>query len=70
MYKISDTELIITEEKKIYHLDLAQNQISNDIILVGDPSRVDIIKKNLIKLVTNIRTENLKLVLGSIKTKK
>ena len=50
MYKISDTELIITEEKKIYHLDLAQNQISNDIILVGDPSRVEIIEKKFDKI--------------------
>ena len=36
MKAIQDTELIITKDKKIYHLNLDKTQIANDIILVGD----------------------------------
>ena len=40
---IDDTELILNEENKIYHLNLSKEQIANDIILVGDPDRVNLI---------------------------
>jgi uridine phosphorylase len=40
---ISDTELILTNDKKIYHLNLSKDQIADDIILVGDPDRVTLI---------------------------
>ena len=43
MNMISDTELILTTEKKIYHLNLSKEQIADDIILVGDPYRVSVI---------------------------
>ena len=48
---IQDTELILTPEKKIYHLNLSKEEIANDIILVGDPSRVSLIssKFNMIE---------------------
>jgi uridine phosphorylase len=37
---IAPSELIITEEGKIYHLNLRPNDIATDIILVGDQNRV------------------------------
>jgi uridine phosphorylase len=40
---IADTELILTPEKKIYHLNLSKEEIADDIILVGDPDRVAVI---------------------------
>ena len=40
---ISDTELILNDDKKIYHLNLSKDQIADDIILVGDPGRVALI---------------------------
>ena len=40
---IGATELILNQEKKIYHLNLSKEQISNDIILVGDPNRVSLV---------------------------
>ena len=43
MNMISDTELILTDDKKIYHLNLSKDQIADDIILVGDPDRVTLI---------------------------
>ena len=43
MHKLQDTELILTPENKIYHLNLSKNEIADDIILVGDPDRVAVI---------------------------
>ena len=40
---IPETELILTEKKRIYHLNLIREEIARDIILVGDPSRVKMI---------------------------
>ena len=37
---IAPSELIITEEGKIYHLNLHPNDIATDIIVVGDQNRV------------------------------
>ena len=42
---IPQTELIITEEGRIYHLDLKPNEIGQTIILVGDQERVPTISK-------------------------
>ena len=70
MYKISETELIITEEKKIYHLGLMQNQIGKDIILVGDPSRVEIIKKKFDKINFQHTHREFKTCIGQYKNKK
>ncbi len=40
---IASSELLITPEGRIYHLNLLPEQIAEDIILVGDPARVDMI---------------------------
>ena len=45
MKPLKETELIITKEKKIYHLNLEKKQIADDIILVGDQNRVSQISK-------------------------
>ena len=45
MKTIPDTELILSKDKKIYHLNLNKKQISDDIILVGDQDRVSQISK-------------------------
>ena len=43
MHIIAETELILTPENKIYHLNLSKDEIADDIILVGDPERVSVI---------------------------
>jgi uridine phosphorylase len=43
MHIIAETELILTPENKIYHLNLSKDEIADDIILVGDPDRVSVI---------------------------
>jgi uridine phosphorylase len=45
MTTIKDTELIITKDNKIYHLNIDKNQIAKNIILVGDQDRVSQISK-------------------------
>ena len=40
MRTVKNTELIITKKRKIYHLNISRKDIANDIIIVGDPSRV------------------------------
>ena len=55
MKAIQDTELIITENKKIYHLNLDKKQIADDIILVGDQSRVSQISKHFDKITDKIQ---------------
>ena len=42
MNKIADTELILNNDR-IYHLNLSKDMISDNIILVGDPERVDLV---------------------------
>jgi len=45
MNNFKDSELIITPDGRIYHLNLKEEEISDNIILVGDPERVSKISK-------------------------
>lgn len=47
---IQSSELIINADGSIFHLHLKPEQIADNIILVGDPGRVELISK----LLTNI----------------
>ena len=40
MNKLKDSELILTSSGRIYHLNLKEEEVSDNIILVGDPERV------------------------------
>lgn len=42
---LQPSELILTPDGKIYHLDLAPSQLANTIITVGDPGRVETVSK-------------------------
>jgi uridine phosphorylase len=41
--KIGESELIINQDGSIFHLHLLPEDIANDIILVGDPGRVEVV---------------------------
>ena len=43
--KISESELILNPDGSVYHLRLLPEHIADDVILVGDPARVEIISK-------------------------
>ena len=41
MNKLKDSELILTSSERIYHLNLKDEEVSDNIILVGAPERVN-----------------------------
>jgi len=43
MNHLAESELIVNSDGSIYHLHLHPDQIAQDIIVVGDPQRVDVI---------------------------
>ncbi|PCJ27422.1 MAG: phosphorylase [Flavobacteriales bacterium] len=43
MNKLATSELILNDDNSIYHLKLHPQQLAKDIIVVGDPGRVEII---------------------------
>ncbi len=45
MSKFSDTDLILQKDGSVYHLNLLPNHISDTIIAVGDPNRVNQVSK-------------------------
>ena len=45
MERIGDSELILNKDKSIFHLHLKEENIADDIILVGDPGRVKTVSK-------------------------
>ncbi len=47
---IKESELIVNNDGTIFHLHLKPDQISDKIILVGDPARVDLVASNFDKL--------------------
>lgn len=46
MKKIPHTELIVNKDGSIYHLKLRPEQLADDIIIVGDPNRVEMVSKH------------------------
>ena len=59
---IAPSELIVTDEGRIYHLDLHPDDIADDIIVVGDQERVPLYPIILIKLILKELKENLLLI--------
>lgn len=54
-----ESELIITSEKKIYHLNLGPEDIADNIIIVGDPGRVQAISKHFDKIELKVQNREL-----------
>ena len=46
MLNQNESELIFNDDGSVYHLKLKPSNISNSIILVGDPQRVELISKH------------------------
>jgi uridine phosphorylase len=67
---IADTELILTLEKKIYHLNLSKEEIADDIILVGDPARVALISSKFDTIEYKIQNREFVTHTGTLNGKK
>lgn len=69
MNSIAPSELILNEDKSVYHLHLHKNDIAGTIITVGDPERVDIIAKHLVKIRVKKRNREFYTITGEYKGK-
>ena len=70
MNKIAETELILTPEKKIYHLNLSKEEIADDILLVGDPDRVKLISSKFDKIEHKIQNREFVTHTGTLNDKR
>ena len=61
---MKSSEIITNNDGSIYHLCLKPDQVSNEIILVGDPFRVDIISKYFDDIEFSIQNREFKCVTG------
>ncbi len=67
---IQHSELIINDDGSIFHLHLKPEDISNNIILVGDPARVDTISSLFNSIVLSVQNREFKTVTGWYNHKK
>ena len=51
MKKIAESELILRENGAVYHLNLLPDEIADNIILVGDPGRVELVSSMFDKVI-------------------
>ena len=50
MSKIGESELIITPEGRVYHIDLLPEELAGTVVTVGDPARVAEVSKHFDKI--------------------
>ena len=68
--KLKDSELIVNDDGSIYHLNLKPENISNDIIFVGDPDRVDKVTKHFDTIEFSTHKREFKTTTGTYKNKR
>lgn len=67
---IQPSELILTPEGKIYHLDLSPSQLAPTVITVGDPGRVEMVSKYFDTIETTAQHREFKTHTGIYKGKR
>ncbi len=67
---MKSSEIITNNDGSIYHLCLKPNQVSKEIILVGDPFRADVISKYLDDIEFSIQNREFKCVTGHYNKKR
>lgn len=67
---IQPSELILTPEGKIYHLDLTPSQLAPTVITVGDPGRVEMVSKYFDTIETTAQHREFKTHTGIYKGKR
>jgi len=68
--RIQESELILTPEGKIYHLNLLPSQLAPIIITVGDPDRVEMVSKYFDTIETTAQHREFKTQTGTYKGKR
>lgn len=67
---IQPSELILTREGKIYHLNLAPSELASTVITVGDPGRVPMVSKYFDSIDTKAEHREFKTHTGTYKGKR
>ena len=67
MRKIVDSELIINSDGSIFHLHIKPEHLADTVILVGDPSRVDMVAKFFDEIEVNITSREFHTITGKYK---
>lgn len=70
MLNQKESELIFNEDGSVYHLKLKPNNISDSVILVGDPQRVELISKHFHSIEFSVSNREFKTVTGVYKNKR
>lgn len=68
--KIEESELILTPDGKIYHLNLLPSQLAPIIITVGDPDRVEMVSKYFDTIETTAQHREFRTHTGTYKGKR
>ncbi len=68
--KIEESELILTSEGKIYHLNLAPSELAPTVITVGDPDRVQMVSKHFDTIETTAQHREFNTHTGTYKGKR
>ena len=68
--QIKSSELILNPDGSVYHLNLKPANISNDIIFVGDPDRVDKVTKHFDRIDFTTHKREFKTTSGTYKGKR
>lgn len=68
--RIPDSELIVNEDGSIFHLHLRPEQISDKIIVCGDPGRVDMIASRFDSKESEVSSREFHTITGSYKGKR
>lgn len=67
---IPPSEMIINEDGTIFHLHLKPDQLSNKIIMCGDPSRVEAIAKNFDSIECDVTNREFRTITGTYQGKR
>lgn len=70
MKRIAESELILRENGAVYHLNLKPGEIAENIILVGDPGRVDLVASYFDKVTVKRQNREICTQTGVYKGKK
>lgn len=67
---IPDSELIVNDDGTVFHLHIKPNQLSEKIIMMGDPERVTLAAENFDKIECEVRSREFHTITGYYKGKR
>ncbi|MDR1544632.1 MAG: nucleoside phosphorylase [Prevotellaceae bacterium] len=70
MRKIPDSELVINDDGSVFHLHIRPDQIADTVILVGDPTRVNMVAAHFDSVECEVQSREFHTVTGTYKGKR